>query len=258
LIDLHTHVLPGVDDGARTMDDALAMAKVALDDGITTVVATPHRHEGAYRAPREDAQQRLAELQAALTEADLNLEVVLGGEAQIAPDSAAQVRAGLAFTINGGRYLLVEWPFEQWPLYSEQAIFDLQIEGVLPIIAHAERYRVVQRNHLQLAPLIERGVIVQVNGGSLLGTSGPEVQRTAEKLVLEGMAHVLASDAHSAHARPPLLSAARDRAASLVGEARARAMVEDVPRQIIESRGVSLPDVEVRKARPFWAFWRTS
>jgi protein-tyrosine phosphatase len=258
LIDLHTHILPGVDDGAESMADSLDMARVAVADGITLVVATPHRHHLAYHAPREDAQNRLEELRAALDEAGIPLQVRLGGEAQIAPDSAEQFKSGLALTINESRYLLLEWPFEHWPLYSDQAVFALQLLGIVPIMAHAERYRIVQRNHQQLDSLIERGLIIQINASSLTGSSGGEAKRTAERLITTGAAHLLASDAHSARSRSPILSLGRDRAAELVGLDRARAMVEDVPQQIVANRPIDLPAPAVRPPRPFWAIWRSN
>ncbi len=257
MIDLHNHILPGVDDGASDLDDALAMARLARDDGITTIVATPHRNLWSYHAEPADARRRLAELRQACAGAGCDVELLLGGEAYVAPDLAEQVRRGLALTINDGRYLLVEWPYDLYPPYSDQAIFELQVRGIVPIVAHAERYRVVRRNIHFLAPLVERGVIVQVTAGSLLGEAGPEVQRVAEALLVEGLAQVLATDSHSVTRRPPVLSAARDRAEDLVGAERAHALVGDVPRQILENRPVELPAPKVRRTKGFWTFWRS-
>ncbi|HUX88580.1 MAG TPA: CpsB/CapC family capsule biosynthesis tyrosine phosphatase [Chloroflexota bacterium] len=256
MIDLHTHILPGVDDGAKEIGDAVAMAQVALADGITTIVATPHRNPWAYTAEIADAQRRLDEVRAACDKAGLGVRLILGGEAFVAPDSADQVRDGLALTINQSRYLLLEWPFDQYPAYSDQAVFDLQVRGIVPLMAHAERYRFFQRDVQKLRGLVERGVLVQVTGSSLTGGHGPEPQKLAELLLTSGLAHVLASDAHSADFRPPILSTAFQRAIELVGEARARAMVVDVPQEVIDNRSVDLPPVDPPVSRPFWAFWR--
>jgi len=257
VIDLHTHILPGVDDGAETLEDALAMARVAHDDGISTIVATPHRNPWSYRADRADAERRLEDVRQACRANGIEIRLLLGGEAYIAPDLADQVRGGLALTINGGRFLLVEWPYDQYPGYSEQVIFDLQVRGIVPIVAHAERYRIVQRDPSYLARLIERGVLVQVTASSLLGEFGPEIQKVTETLVTCGLAHLIASDSHAVDRRPPVLSAARDRAAALIGEVRARAMVTDVPRHVIDDELVELPPPTLRKPQPFWAFWRS-
>ncbi|MGH2461263.1 MAG: tyrosine-protein phosphatase [Chloroflexota bacterium] len=257
MVDLHNHILPGVDDGAPTLDAALAMARVAQADGITTVVATPHRNPWAYHDDRADAERRLGELRAACGQAGIAIELRLGGEAHIAPDLVEQVQTGLALTINEGRFLLVEWPYDQYPEYSEQVIFDLQVRGIVPIVAHAERYRIVRRDPSYLATLVERGVLIQVTASSLLGEFGPATRKLTEILLTHGLAQVIASDSHAVDRRPPVLSAARDRAAELVGEARARALVVDVPSQVVDNQAIDLPPPKPYKPQPFWAFWRS-
>jgi protein-tyrosine phosphatase len=257
LVDLHTHILPGVDDGAATLEDSLAMARMALADGITTIVATPHRNAWTYHAELADAQRRLAEVQQACDREGLTVRLLLGGEAYIAPDLADQVRDGLALTINGGRYLLVEWPFDEYPIYTERAIFDLQLRGIVPVMAHAERYRAVQRDLHRLDPLVERGVPIQVTASSLLGEFGPVVQRTAEALLVHDLAHIIASDSHAVDRRAPVLSAGRAAAAALVGQDRARALVEETPQAIVDDRTIELPAPKRSTRKPFWAFWRS-
>jgi protein-tyrosine phosphatase len=257
LIDLHNHILPGVDDGAEAVADSLAMARMALDDGITTIVATPHRNSWTYHDPPADAHRRLAELKVHCQEAGCDVELFLGGEAFIAPDLAEQIRTGLALTINGSRYLLVEWGIDQFPAYADQAIFDLRVQGIVPILAHAERYRAVQHNVESLASLVRRGAMVQVTAGSLTGESGAGARRAAEQILVANLGHVLATDSHSIRRRPPTLATARARAEELIGAERARALVVDVPRQIIDNRSIELPDPIELESRPFWAFWRS-
>jgi protein-tyrosine phosphatase len=258
LIDLHTHLLPGVDDGAENLASAVAMAQMARGDGVTTIVATPHRNPWAYCAEPEHAQQLLASVREACRAAGCDVELLLGGEAYIAPDLPDQLRRGIALTLNDSRYLLIEWPVDLYPAYSDRVIFELQVRGIVPIIAHAERYRVAQRNVHFLVPLIERGVVVQVTAGSLLGEAGPVTQRVAETMLVENLVHVLASDSHSVTRRPPVLSAARDRAAEVIGVERARALVEAVPRAILDNRPLSLPSPSPNRGnKPFWAFWRS-
>lgn len=257
MVDLHSHILPGVDDGAPTLDDSLAMARVARDDGVATVVATPHRNPWAYREDRADAERRLDDVRAECSKEGIEINLLLGGEAHIAPDLVEQVRCGLALTINSGRFLLVEWPYDQYPEYSEQVIFDLQVHGIVPIVAHAERYRFVRRDPNYLATLVERGVLIQVTASSLLGEFGPDTRKLTEILLTHGLAHVIASDSHAVDRRPPVLSAARDRATELVGEECARAMVVDVPSQVVDNRSIDLPPPKMFKPQPFWAFWRS-
>ena len=257
MIDLHNHILPGVDDGAETVEDSLAMARMALDDGITTIVATPHRNSWTYHDPAADAHRRLNELKNRCEDAGCTVELLLGGEAYIAPDLAEQVKMGLALTIHGSRYLLVEWAIDQFPAYADQAIFDLRVQGIVPIIAHAERYRAVQRNVDSLASLVRRGAMVQVTAASLTGYSGPGARRAAERILVANLGHVLATDSHSIERRPPTLATARVRAEELIGAERARSLVVDVPRKILDNESIDLPDPIERESRPFWAFWRS-
>lgn len=256
MIDLHNHILPGVDDGAVTLADAVAIAQVACADGIHGIVATPHRRPDKYTAPPAEAAKLLDEVRTSAREAGLTLDLYLGGEAYIAPDLVTQVQSGMALTINGGRYLLVEWPLHEFPRFSEEVVFELQVRGIVPIIAHPERYRFVQQDLSRLAGFVERGALVQITAGSLFSTLNRGYRKTAEALLTHGLAHVIASDSHNVGRRPPILSRARERASELVGPERARAMVEDVPRQIVENRPVDLPEAVVRARRSFWSFWK--
>lgn len=256
MIDLHNHILPGVDDGASSVAESVELARLARADGVATIVATPHRNAWTYHADRADAEGRLEGLRATCREAAVEINLLLGGEAYIAPDLADQVQSGLALTMNGGRYLLVEWPVDQYPAWSDEAIFRLQVRGFCPIIAHAERYRFVQRELDRLAGLVERGALVQITAASLLGDAGDGARHAAERLLRRGLAHVIATDSHGPTHRPPLLSPARERASEIVGEARAWALVRDVPLQVVDNLTVDLPPAAPPPSKPFWSFWK--
>src|SRR5579875_1386802 len=172
------------------------MARLAAADGITTIVATPHRNPWSYREGRADAERRLLEVRQACQREGIALCLLLGGESHIAPDLPHQLETGLALTINGSRYLLIEWPLADYPPYSDQVIFELQVRGIIPVVAHAERYRFVQRDPQGLARQVERGVLAQVTASSLLGEFGPRVRRVSEDLLTRGLAHLIASDSH--------------------------------------------------------------
>lgn len=246
-----------MDDGAETIDESVAMARLARDDGITTIVATPHRSAWAYRAPIAEAQRLVAEVQDACRQTGCDVEIVLGGESYLVPELAEQVHSGLALTLNGGRYLLVEWPYSQYPLFADQVFFELQLRGIVPIVAHAERYHVVQRDVHWLNALVERGITIQVTASSLLGDAGASQRKLVETILSDNLCHVLASDSHSVKRRPPALRAARDRAGELIGVERAQALVFDVPRQILDNRPIELPAPVVHRPRSFWTFWRS-
>ena len=254
MVDLHCHILPGVDDGAADLDDALAIASAAAVAGTSVVVATPHfSEEGELTV--DLCRERLDDLRRAIAEAGISLDVRLGGEARFVPSVVGRFLNGELPTLAGSRYVLLEWPALLVP-YTEQVLFDLHLRGFVPLLAHVERYRFVQSNVNVLAPLIERGTLAQVTAGSLTGAFGPAARRTAEELIERGLAHVIASDAHSVDWRPPDLRPAVERAERLVGREAARSLVVDVPRAIVENRAVEIEPPHPIRRRPLWAFWR--
>ena len=232
MIDLHTHILPGIDDGARDWDEALAMLRLAAEDGITTVVATPHAHH----SQGVDVRAAVADLNDLASAASIPVRILAGSEVRIASGLIERHRTGQLHTINDSRYLLLELPLhDDWPEpHLFRVVDELLAEGVVPILAHAERYRFVERDPHRLLPLIERGVPVQVNARSLLYREADPDRRSADHLIALGYVHLLASDAHNAGYRAPQLRPAYERAATLAGvtwvtsaQAMAAAIVKD-------------------------------
>ncbi len=255
MIDLHTHVLPGVDDGAADLAEALDMLAIAQADGIVCVAATPHYHESIARLSAAEIRQRVQELAAAAAERGLAVELVPGAEVHITPALARELDD--VATLNGSRYLLLELPFHYYPPFVEQVIFELQVRGVVPLLAHCERIAHFQEHPEALAALVERGCLVQLTGGSLLGHFGTRAQSAAELMLRAGLAHVLSSDAHWVTSRPPMLAAARDRAAEIAGFEVAQELVEGVPRRILRDEPIepSPPDLAAARPRRRWRFW---
>lgn len=248
MIDLHTHILPGIDDGARDPDEALAMLRLAAEDGITTIVATPHAHhsEGA------DVPGAVAALNDLARTASIPMRVLPGSEVRIASGLIERYRRGQLQTINGGRYLLLELPLhDDWPEPQLLRVVDgLLDEGVVPILAHAERYRFVERDPQRLVPLIERGVPVQVNARSLLYREADPDRQTADRLFALGYVHLLASDAHNVGYRAPKLRSAYERAATLAGASWVTA-AQAMARAIVEDEAIDGPDLaRIQRASP--------
>ena len=234
MIDLHSHILPGIDDGAQSIEEALAMARVASADGITQIVSTPHDvgWDEAWRNPPTGVE----ELQEQLDRHAIPLRVLPGLEVRIALDTPAGARDGQVMTLNDSRYLLVELPFNHYPPYVEHVLFELQVSGFVPILAHPERCSVLAGNAETLFRLVERGVLVQVTAASIAGEFGPAVEALTKLLLEHRLAHIIASDAHSSGLRPPVLSDAVHIAANWIGDQEATAMVTTVPRAIVEDR----------------------
>jgi protein-tyrosine phosphatase len=236
MIDLHLHLLPAVDDGAASIDISLAMLDLADDLGFTTLVATPHL-DGALRSTYESkVRHALATLIEAATQHGSMIAIELGFEIQLAPDLPARLAAGERSCLAGSETVLVELPFAGWPNFAEQTLFDLQTLGARPLLAHPERYSAVQSDIGKALDVVERGVMLQVTIGSLVGLFGKPAQRIAEQLLREDAATVLASDAHSAGQRFVSVADGLARAEQLIGPGRARQLVYDNPKALLENK----------------------
>ena len=243
VIDLHCHLLPVVDDGPPTLAESIAMARLAYDDGVRSVAVTPHSGGWLerYRGPEvaETMRSQVRALEEALHQAGIALTLYPGMEVDFDPDLPQQLLAGQVQPLGNGPYFLMELPAFQYSLHLEQTLFQVQLQGWRPVLAHVERYLYVQENPDLLAPLVQRGVVVQITARNLAGAAGPETREIARKLLRRGLVHVLASDGHRARgARLPLLAAGVTEAARIVGADRARAMVTTVPQRILEGKEI--------------------
>jgi protein-tyrosine phosphatase len=244
MIDLHSHILYGLDDGAQTLDDALAIARMAAADGTRVLAATPHG-PGSIASQRYDPAliyERLAEINAALVAERVPLEVVSGTEICFEADSIERLKHGALLTYGRSRSILLELAHNTLPPSLENALFNIQIAGYRVVLAHPERILEVQHDPNRLLPLIERGVVMQITAEALTGGQGERLRVAAETLLVHGMAHILASDAHGIPPRrPPLLTPARARAATLIGQAAAAALVTSSPAAILHGQPLKLP-----------------
>jgi len=256
LIDLHCHILPGIDDGAASLDDSLAIARLALQDGVRRVVATPHWGEGTFTGTGAEIQERVQALQGELLGRGVEMEILAGAELFLSPEVPARCAEDPLLTLNGSRYLLVEFPLQMVPPYAEQILFELRLRGIVPVIAHPERNAEIASNPELLRKLVDRGVLAQVTAGSLEGTFGFHIRRVAETLVKRQLVQIIASDAHSAHDRPPLLGNAVQRAAQLVGDEAAHAMATTVPEAILRDEEIELPPPQPPQRRSWFSFLR--
>jgi len=256
MIDIHVHILPCLDDGPQTMDESVAMASAAVSDQVTCLVATPHGGVWGVELSQTLVENGVEELRKILQEKGIQLSVLPGIEVYVGPAIIDQIRAGTVFPLNRSRYMLIELPLHSYPSYTDQIIFQLQVNGFVPVLAHPERYRAVQNDIGVLCRMVERGVISQVTAGSIIGDFGRTVQRTAEIMLEHNLVHVIASDAHSSDIRAPLLSKAVERAAAMVGQGAALDMVTTVPEAIINNQSPHLPEPLPVKQKKRWALWR--
>ncbi len=242
IVDIHCHLLPGLDDGPTTLDASLDLCRVYVSEGVGTVVATPHMRHPRFPVDPQDARQAAARLRAACRELDVELEILLGADVRLTPELVADVECGRVLTVaERGEYMLLELPEDVAPPVRP-VVFELAVRGVRPILTHPERNRILSRRAERVAELVEAGCLVQVTGAALTGEFGRGARKAAERLLKDGLVHVVASDAHSAGGRrQPRFGPVIDRLCRLVGEEHARSLVCGNPAAI--ARGESVGNV---------------
>lgn len=228
MIDIHCHILPGIDDGSPAMGESIAMAEVAAADGITRIVATPHIREEML--PLEFIARKVEELNQELRQREIPVEILAGGDVDILLDPGA-VRG---YGVNGTAYMLVEFPHEYLPSMSGQLLFGYAVRGITPIITHPERNGSVIANPDKVRAFVDAGSLVQVTADSLAGTFGVEIKDCACHLVREGLVHIIASDAHSSTYRAPILSHGLRVAEGLLGAEAAGMLVKANPEAVVQ------------------------
>lgn len=247
MIDLHSHILHGLDDGARDLEDGLEIARAAVADGIESIAATPHVRDDYPTTPAQ-MSAAVAELREALRAASVPLEVHTGGEIALNRLKLLSPESLREFSLAGSRYLLLEFPYSGWPLDLPTRIFDLQAAGFVPVLAHPERSPEVIAAPERLAPLVTAGALVQVTAASLDGRLGRRAQRSGLALVRLGLAHLVASDAHGPSIRGVGMSAA----AEAIGDpALARLLTVEVPAAIVADEPVPRSAPAPARRRPW-------
>jgi protein-tyrosine phosphatase len=234
MIDLHCHILPGIDDGPASLDISLAMARCAVQDGITFTACTPHIYPGLYENQRDGIESAVAAFRRELAQAGIALQLGAGADTHLAPDLVGSIRAGRVPTLCGSRYLLLEPPHHVAPPRFDEAVFNLMAAGYIPVITHPERLSWIETHYAVFANLVRQGAWMQLTAGSLTGRFGRRPRYWAERMLDEGLVHILATDSHHIDKRPPLLAEGRDAAAQRVGELEATHLVLTRPQGILE------------------------
>jgi protein-tyrosine phosphatase len=247
MIDLHSHILPGLDDGAVDVASALRMARLAVEDGIKVMACTPHIVPGIYENDIDVISGAVSSLASLLRNERIPLGLVTGADVHVAPDLVAGLRSGSVPTLNGSRYFLLEPPHHVVPPRIVELAQDLLAAGYVPIITHPERLSWIKTHYDLLTQLNGMGCRLQVTADALTGEFGRDALSFAWRLLEEKRVDIIASDSHSPGGRPPRLSKARFAVAQRFGEASAEDMVNRRPAAILANE--SLPAVSAVDAR---------
>jgi len=235
-VDIHNHIIPYVDDGSENIATSLEMLKIASDEGIGKIIATPHFIYGAINNCTQNIAQSGAEVANAALEK--GIELMFGSEVFICPEICSLVQDGTVCRLNNSRYILIELPMLSIPTYTIDMLFNLQLLGYIPIIAHPERNKVFQNNQAQLFKLVERGILVQVNATSITKLYGKDVQKVAMGFLEGGLVHFVATDSHTNRGRSPRMLKSHDIISSEFGK--------DVANNLFTKNGQAvIDDVEI-------------
>jgi protein-tyrosine phosphatase len=240
VIDTHLHILPGVDDGPETMQESLALAKLLVQEGVYSAIATPHFNDQFPQCSAAEIQERVNDMQQELDRQNIPLHLSAGHEALIKPGLIEDIQDGQLATLNGSRYLLLELWDSDWLPATERVIFELRAFGIVPVIAHPERCRAIQQDFRRLTALLRQGALAQLMASSLIGMQGSTARRTAESLLKKRLIHCIASDAHGVHTRPPRVAQSLQRARQLLDQAIVHRMIETLPAAIINNEVCSV------------------
>ena len=235
MIDTHVHILPGVDDGPETIQEALILARTLVQEGIHSAIATPHYNDEFPQRSANEIRERVYNMQLVLDRHGIPLRLFAGHEVLIKANLVEDIQAGRCATLNGSCYFLLELWNSAWSPETERVIFELRAHGIIPIIAHPERYRVIQREPNRLANLLRLGALAQVVASSLIGMQGNTVRRCAETLLKQDLIYCIASDAHGLRRRPPAVTRGIERAIQLVGQSRVHQLTNVHPAVIVNS-----------------------
>jgi protein-tyrosine phosphatase len=256
MIDIHCHLLPNLDDGPESLEETMEMCRMAAADGIKVIVATPHQQDGVHNTPAEAILKKVQSVTAFLKRAQINLQLLPGADVRVDVDTGEKIMRGEILSVNNTkRYFLLEFPAHSIPPNIDKLIFNLLLKNITPILTHPERIFEVQENPNRVYELVSMGVLSQITAMSVTGEFGAKAKQCARTLLKHNLVHLIATDAHSANHRPPILSQAVKVISRLLDEERAHEMVTRIPLQIVRGEPVQLlaPPLKIQR-KLFWFF----
>lgn len=241
MIDIHTHILPGLDDGSETLTESYEMAELAWESGVHTIVATPHCNmKGIFENYYHDEwEEQVKQLQKYLKEKNNSVKIVSGMEIYGSDQVAELILEGMLLSLNHTRYYLIEFPFHANPFWMGNILESILQIGKIPLIAHPERYYCVQDEPMILYEWMKQGCVTQLNKGSVFGRFGRHAQKTADLLLNYGLVTCVASDAHSSNRRTTFMGEIKEYLQLEYGMAYAQDMLEGNPKAILSDADIT-------------------
>lgn len=240
MIDMHSHIIYEVDDGAKSIEQSLQILKEAHKVGFEKIVVTPHYMEGYYEKEKQEIKEKIEILKEELKKIECPIEILQGNEIYITDEINELLEQDKVSTLNNKQYVLFELPLNAEPMNLTEVIYQILEKGKTPILAHPERYPFVQRDPNQLLSLIEEGVLLQANYGSILGQYGKESKKTIKTMLEHNMVHLLGSDVHRPNTIYPEIEEAMQEIVKLAGKRKAKELTTDYPEQIITGQTVEI------------------
>lgn len=241
MIDLHCHILPGIDDGPELLDESIEMCRIAVNDGISKAACTPHHVVGKYNNNREKIIRCVKKLQTSLNSEHIPLTLCPGCEIRLDLDLVENIKAGELLTMNdSGRYITLELPNEALPRNIEEIISSLIFAGIISVIAHPEKNHAIQNDPEIIYRLVELGALTQLTASSLTGRLGSRIEKFSVFLLEHRLVHMLVTDAHASRRRRPVLSEGLKRLKEIVGEKSAMEMVKTIPEKILNGEDINV------------------
>lgn len=251
MIDIHTHLLNGVDDGSRDVIESLTSFKLAEEAGFTDIILTPHYIKGYYDNDYESTKPKIAELKSELYDNNILIKLHHGNEVYISEDIGDLIKNGTVAKLARSRYLLFELPQKSKMLTLNQLVADIKAAGCVPVLAHPERYMFVQNNPNELLPLIKNGVLMQSNYGSIIGQYGKEAQKTLIKMLKNNMVHLLGSDTHRTGYIYGHFDNIEREFLKYISEDKFEELTTKNPREILENNSIDVTEPVAIKKRLF-------
>lgn len=254
LVDIHCHILPGIDDGSKDWETSIKLAHAAVKDGITHAVVTPHTLNGRYLNHKKDVIKLTAEYQKRLKDENIPLTVFPGQEVRISGDlPQALDDDDILFLDEDGRYMLLEFPSDDVPSYAKDMIFKIMQRGITPIIVHPERNSRILKEPVILQELIEQGCLVQITASSYTGTFGKDIEEMSRKFIEAGQCSCFASDAHDLPKRQYEYSEALEKLSNEFGQGVAQEY-RDNAQALVNGDNVQMNWRPLKKKKRFWIF----